>query len=92
MNLAALAALSPHRKQERQQRVDCRVQPSLNLHIILPEDISTAESSQEPPVRHGGDEISGHLEVMTYGNFQFEIDVSFEGMLYVLVLISNGSR
>jgi hypothetical protein len=69
--------------------MDRIIRPSVNVQIILPEDTAVAKSSREVPVRHCGDEIRGHLEVMTYGNFEFEIDVSFEGLFYILLSIAT---
>ena len=40
------------------------------VQVILPEDSNA---------RHCGEAIDGHLEVITAGEFGFEIDVSFEG-------------
>jgi hypothetical protein len=57
------------------------IRPAISAQIILPEDASGAKSGQEPTVRHCGDEIRGHLEVITYGNFEFDIIVSFEGLI-----------
>lgn len=33
------------------------------------------------PVFHGGDKVSGFLEVVTCKTFEFCIDISFEGQL-----------
>jgi hypothetical protein len=51
----------------------------MSIQIILPEDTFEAKSNGEPMVRHSGDEIRGHLEVTTRGNFEFEVSLSFEG-------------
>ncbi len=55
------------------------MQPAINVQVILSEDTCSGKWSQEPIVRHGGDEIRGYLEVVTYGNFEFEIKVTIEG-------------
>jgi hypothetical protein len=61
----------------------------MNIQIILPEDVSATKSSQEMPVRHCGDRIQGNLKVLTCGNFDFEIHLSFEGMLPPIMLLSE---
>jgi hypothetical protein len=84
-----LAALLPYKNAREAQRMDRIIWPSVNVQIILPEDTPEAKSSQELPVRHCGDEIRGHLEVMAHGNFEFEIDVSFEGLLYIPIPVAT---
>ncbi|KAG0646514.1 hypothetical protein D0Z07_7432 [Hyphodiscus hymeniophilus] len=59
--------------------MDRILQPAISIQIILPEDICGANSNEKPTVRHSGDEIRGHLEVTTRGNFEFEVNLSFEG-------------
>jgi hypothetical protein len=66
-------------RQEKPQRMDRILQPAISIQIILPEDICGANSNGKPTVRHSGDEIRGHLEVTTRGNFEFEVNLSFEG-------------
>ena len=56
-------------------------QPAISIRIVLPEDAFATKSKGEPTVRHSGDEIRGHLEVMTCGNFEFEVSISFEGLV-----------
>jgi hypothetical protein len=59
------------------------LQPAISIQIILQEDTLGAKSNGEPTVRHSGDEIRGHLEVMTRGNFEFEVSLSFEGLISI---------
>lgn len=66
-------------RQEKPQRMDRTLQPAISIDIIFPEDTFGAKSDGEPTVRHSGDEIRGHLEVTTRGNFEFEVSLSFEG-------------
>ena len=69
------------RWKEKSQRLDRILQRAISIRIILPEDAFAAKSTGEPAVRHSGDEIRGHLEVMTRGNFEFEVGLSFEGLI-----------
>jgi len=64
----------------------------MNIQIILPEDISASKSSQEPPVRHCGENIQGNLKVITCGNFDFEIHLSFEGKYLPIILGSEVTK
>jgi hypothetical protein len=56
----------------------------MRIRIVLSEDIHPTNAPPEPPVRHCGDEILGHLEVTTCGKFELELDVSFEGRLCIV--------
>jgi hypothetical protein len=78
----------PWRLVEKSQTTD-RIRPSMDIQIILPEDVSASKSNREPLVRHCGDEIQGNLKVVTCGNFDFEIYLSFEGMLVPIILSSE---
>jgi hypothetical protein len=51
----------------------------MTIHIVLPEDAAVTKSTQQSPARHCGDVISGHLEVITRGDFRFEVSLYFEG-------------
>ena len=54
----------------------------MRVQIVLPEDINPMNITSKPLIRHCGDEILGHLEVATYGKFELELDISFEGLLF----------
>ena len=69
--------------------MDLTDRPSVNVRIVLLEDTFATKSRQEAPVWHCGDEIRGHLEVMTRGNFEFEITVSFEGLFDIRIPITT---
>ncbi|RDL35429.1 uncharacterized protein BP5553_07360 [Venustampulla echinocandica] len=69
--------------------MDRRAPTSMDVRIILPEDTSSAKSSPEPPVRHCGDEIQGHLEVVCNSSFEFSIDISFEGLIRTWIAPGN---
>ncbi|PMD42139.1 hypothetical protein L207DRAFT_485588 [Hyaloscypha variabilis F] len=69
------------RRQEKPQRPGRILQRAMSIQIILPEDTLEAKPNGEPMVRHSGDEIRGHLEVTTRGNFEFEVSLSFEGLV-----------
>ena len=70
-------------RQEKPPKMDRIRQPAITIQIILPEDAFGAKSAAEPTVRHSGDEIRGHLEVMTCGDFEFEVSLSFEGLISI---------
>lgn len=56
--------------------------PSLHIQIIQSEDdIYMTKPAGSVPVFHGGDKVSGFLEVVTCKTFEFCIDISFEGQL-----------
>jgi hypothetical protein len=69
-------------RQDTPQRMDRTLQPAISIQIILPEDPLAAKSNGEPTVRHSGDKIRGHLEVITCGTFDFEVSLSFEGLIF----------
>lgn len=48
------------------------------VRIVLPED-TVAQPATPPVVRYGGEALSGNAEVVTKGNFWFEIVLSLEG-------------
>lgn len=55
--------------------------PSMTIRIVLPEDATPTMSEKQNLVRHSGETISGHLEIVTRGDFSFEILLAFEGLL-----------
>jgi hypothetical protein len=59
--------------------MDQTYQPSMAVHIVLLQDSTVTKSTRRPLVYHCGQEIDGHLEVVTSSDFVFDIDVSFEG-------------
>lgn len=78
-------------RQEKPQRMDRILQPAISIQIILLEDTCGANSNGKPTVRHSGDDIRGHLEVTTRGNFEFEVNLSFEGLVRTWVGFQNDS-
>jgi hypothetical protein len=60
-----------------------RIQHSMDIQILLLEDVSACGSVQTLPARHCGDEIRGSLKVVTCEDFDFEIGLFFEGALSV---------
>ena len=56
----------------------------MRIRIVLSEDIHSTNTPPKPLVRHCGDEILGYVEVTTCGKFELELDVSFEGRLYIV--------
>ncbi|CZR69697.1 uncharacterized protein PAC_19597 [Phialocephala subalpina] len=55
--------------------------PSMTIRIILPEDATPARSEKQILVRHSGETIHGHLEIVTRGDFSFKICLAFEGVV-----------
>ena len=70
--------------------MDPSFQTFIAIQIVLAEGVTATKSTPPPAVRYSGDDISGHLEVITRGDFQFEISLSFEGepnmVNYILAL------
>ncbi|MCJ1436726.1 hypothetical protein MMC27_006108 [Xylographa pallens] len=54
---------------------------SMAILIVFPEDTLNSGKTHEAKVRSGGDVLEGYLEVTTGTIFDFEIDVSFEGLV-----------
>ena len=51
----------------------------MTVHIVLLENSNADRGTQQNPIWHCGQEIDGHLEVVTSRNLVFDIEVSFEG-------------
>jgi hypothetical protein len=51
----------------------------MSVQILLAEDSNATKPIGPPSVWHCGQVVDGELEVITDGEFVFEIDVSFEG-------------
>ncbi|KAE8446852.1 hypothetical protein EG329_011629 [Mollisiaceae sp. DMI_Dod_QoI] len=53
----------------------------MTIQIVLPEDATPTEPVKQALVRYSGETISGHLEIVTRGDFSFEISLAFEGIV-----------
>lgn len=51
----------------------------VNIEIIFPGDRPGGGVCR--PIRHGGEELSGHLKVSTRSASSFEVDLAFQGQL-----------